>query len=253
MSAKSTLLYEPAINEDQMTLVVKKLYQITRESTLDYAIRVGSLIIHYFYNGDARVWRSRGPKMQSFRRLASHPQLPMSPSTLYRCVAVFELCERLNIVERGSYLTVSHLRCVLRLDERDQRRLISAANAERWSVERMQREVRQIASFSATSQRRQPASELVCFGRSVDKLLRSGSRVIDSLPALERVLGEKYVWLAGTLRDSIRGLQAAREAILERQGVAGEETGKSAQSRSAAPVEDESVRVEAPLRAAAGL
>jgi len=215
MSAKSSLAEEPTITEDQMTRVVRKLYQITRESTLDYAIRVGSLVIHYFYNGDTKVWRRRGPKAQSFRRLASHPQLPMSPSTLYRCVAVFELCERLNVAERGSHITVSHLRLVLRLDEREQRRLISTANAERWSVERLQGEVWHIASRSESRHGRAPPSDVARVARSVGKLLRSGSLMLRALPELGDALGDQYVCVEETLRQCVRGLEEAREAILD--------------------------------------
>ena len=55
------------LSDEELDLLVSKLTQISREAHLDHAIRVGSLVIHYFYGGDLQLWRSRGPKTASFR------------------------------------------------------------------------------------------------------------------------------------------------------------------------------------------
>jgi hypothetical protein len=212
MRVESSAGGEPELTEDQLNLAVSKLCQITRESMLDYSIRVGSLVIHYFYGGDVKAWRSRGPKTHSFRRLAKHPQLPMSASSLYRCVAIFELCDRLNVVSRWSRITVSHLRVVLPFDEKEQCRLMSAANAERWSVQRLEQEARKVSS-SGARRGRPAAPELVRFGRSVEKLHRSSSLVLESLPTVSGMLGEKYSSIARNIEQSIQSLKSACEAI----------------------------------------
>jgi hypothetical protein len=128
--------------DNEMDLIVMKLRQVSREASLDYAIRIGSVIVHYFYGGDVSAWRARGPKPTSFRRLAARPDLPMSPSVLYRCVAIFELCERLGVVSRWRHVTASHLRAVLNLDAKEQVRLLAAVNAEGWSVQRLEEHTR---------------------------------------------------------------------------------------------------------------
>ena len=212
MRVESSSENDLEMTEDQLSLAVSKLCQITRESMLDYSIRVGSLVIHYFYGGDIKAWRSRGPKTHSFRRLAKHPQLPMSATSLYRCVAIFELCDRLNVVSRWTRITVSHLRVVLPFDEKEQCRLMSAANTERWSVQRLEQEARKVSS-GAVRRGRPAAPEFVRFGRSVEKLRRSSSQVLDSLPRVSEMLGEKYSSIAQNIEQSILALEYACEVI----------------------------------------
>jgi hypothetical protein len=122
------------VSDEELDLVVAQLRRITRTASLEFALRVGAVILHHFYDGDTQAWRSRGPKVASFRRLTEHPHLPFSAGTLYRCVAIYELCDRLNAVKRWECLSVSHLRLVLSLDHKDQERMLGAANDRRWTV-----------------------------------------------------------------------------------------------------------------------
>lgn len=197
------------VTDEQLNLVVNKLCQLTRESTLDYAIRVGSLVIHYFYGGNMTDWRKRGPKAQSFRRLASHPELPMSASALYRCVAVFELCERLNVVSRWSRITVSHIRVVLGITEPEQSRLMVRANAERWSVQRLQEEARKVGRAPRNRGRAAP-TELDRLARTLKKLVDSSCAVLDALTEVEPILRERYEFAAQTIQHSVRSLEEVR-------------------------------------------
>lgn len=197
------------VSRDEMCLVVSKLNQITRDSTLDYAIRVGSLIVHYFYAGDMALWRSRGPKTNSFRRLASHPQLPMSASVLYRCVAVFEICERLNVVTRWKSMTASHLRVVLRLSEEDQCRLLAAADRERWSVQRLEAESRDLTPARLAGRRVKP--RVVAYASALERLIQS-AEVADSEDD-HQLSEEEHKYVAETLERSIRALSHVREVL----------------------------------------
>jgi hypothetical protein len=122
-------------------IVVSHIKRLTRTASLEYAIRVGAVIIHHFYDGDTNAWRARGPKTISFRRLSEHPELPMSAGALYRCVAVFELCDRWNAPSRWNQLTASHFRLVLGLPPSKQEKLLSKANAGRWTVKALQEQV----------------------------------------------------------------------------------------------------------------
>jgi hypothetical protein len=120
--------------------VVVQLNAICKSATFDFAIAVGRLIITSFYGGQLDVWRRRGQKHASFRKLAKHPDLPMSPSALYRSVAIYELAERMGI-SRERRLSTSHLRLVLPLPSADQERLLRTADAEGWSVSRLRDEI----------------------------------------------------------------------------------------------------------------
>lgn len=160
------------VRNDDVEIVVAHLKRLVRRASLEFALNVGNVIIHHFYGGDTEAWRSRGPKTASFRRLAEHPGLPLSPGALYRCVALYELCDRLNAPSRWEHLGASHLRLVLGLPPALQERLLSSANAKRLSVKALYEEVlRQKAAGSKRGGRRpQPAlaKSLLSVRRSLD-------------------------------------------------------------------------------------
>lgn len=128
-------------SDDDIRIVVTQIRSLVREASLEFALRVGAIIVHHFYDGESDVWRSRGPKTASFRKLARHPQLPLSAGALYRCVALYELCDRLNAASRWRQLGASHLRLVLGLPQGLQERLLAKADSERWTVKTLHQEV----------------------------------------------------------------------------------------------------------------
>lgn len=122
------------LTAEQLDNVVSQINGICRTSGLEFAMRVGAVIIHHFYEGDTEAWRHRGPKVTSFRRLAAHPDLALSAGALYRCVAIFEICNRLRAASRWRRLGATHLRAVIGVPDDQQGRLLDKANDERWSV-----------------------------------------------------------------------------------------------------------------------
>ena len=117
-----------------------RLNKLCKTTTFDFAIAVGALVIHGICGGSLDEWRRRGVKHTSFRKLSSHPNLPMSPGALYRSVAIYELCERLG-VKSWKHVSTSHLRLVLPLGPEDQARLLDAAEKDAWSVRHLDDEV----------------------------------------------------------------------------------------------------------------
>jgi hypothetical protein len=130
----------PSISEAEVERAVLELNGLCKATTFDFAIAVGRLVIERFYGGDLEAWRSRGAKTASFRMLARHPELPLSPSALYRAVAVYELSRRLP-VDQWKHICTSHLRIVLPLPREDQARFLEMANAQLWRVGRLREEV----------------------------------------------------------------------------------------------------------------
>ncbi len=120
--------------------VVVQLNAICKTATFDFAMSVGHLIISSFYSDDLNAWRSRGAKNTSFRKLARHPNLPMSPTALYRSVAMYELCGRLGITQ-WKHVSTSHIRLVLPLANDDQARLLQSVEVNAWPVRRLQEEI----------------------------------------------------------------------------------------------------------------
>jgi hypothetical protein len=149
------------LSNQEIGIVIAQLKRITRSANLEYALRVGAVIIHNFYGGDTSAWRSRGRKSSSLRRLAMHPDLPFSHGSLYRCVAIFDLCERLRAPSRWEHLGASHLRIVLGLSPPLQEKFLATANDNRWTVKALQSAVEREKSVRVTRGGRRPEAALV--------------------------------------------------------------------------------------------
>ena len=121
--------------------LVKRLRDIHRSSKLMLAIDVGCLVVHQLYNGDVQTLRKTGRTHDGYRKLADHPHLPMSKSTLWRYVRVYELTSRMPWIV-PSKLTVAHLTVVLGLEPDEQERLLRVAADESWSSARLSTETR---------------------------------------------------------------------------------------------------------------
>jgi hypothetical protein len=204
--------FEDAISNELLDDVVSQLNRVCRASSLEFALRVGAIIIYHFYKGDTDAWRTRGPKLNSFRRLAEHPELPMSAAALYRCVAVFELCDRLNAPSRWRRLGASHLRVVLGVPHERQEKLLSAANEERWSVQALEHRARQFKQQRHQGGRR-VQSPLARNLRLLDQCLMDCEAVLDRLDirACEPEELERGLQLLRKMKVSVDGLAHALE------------------------------------------
>ena len=188
------------ISEHQIDLIVNQLRRVCRQATMEYALNVGRIIIHNFYDGDISAWRGRGPKLASFRRLASRPDLPMSPVLLYRCVATYELCERVDALSRWGNINVSHIRAVLNLPDDLQVDLLSRANAERWPVRRLE----ELASAARGSRQHRHSSH-----RPLVRAVAALSR------ALSDEVGQHSLLMEADAANVRRVLDRARKALQE--------------------------------------
>jgi hypothetical protein len=127
--------------DDPVELVVRKLNVICKAATLEFALAVGKLIVDGFFGGDISRCRSRDPRKDvSLRKLARHPDLPLSRSALYRSIAIYELCERLSI-RRWRHVSTSHIRLVLPLPTDAQERLLRLAEVNGWTVRQLDEEI----------------------------------------------------------------------------------------------------------------
>jgi hypothetical protein len=200
-------------NDDEIEIVVTHIRRLARTASLEFALRVGAVIIHYFYGGDTETWRTRGPKTASFRRLAQHPDLPLSPGSLYRSVALFELCERLRAPSRWEHLGASHLRCVLGLPQNLQEKLLATANAQRWTVKTLHERVLLEKSLRASRGGRRPQPPVA------KSLMSAKKRLEDSVVLMERlrVLSDddltRSLELIDEARHCLDGLSAKLRAI----------------------------------------
>jgi hypothetical protein len=120
--------------------VVEHLCQIKRNSKLVLAIDVGRLVVEKIYRGDPDLVRSRGRNHTGFRRLAAHPRVPFSRSTLWRYVGVYQIALEQPWLVRCQDLTVAHISAVLGLPAPEQERLLRLAAEQGWKAKRLARE-----------------------------------------------------------------------------------------------------------------
>jgi hypothetical protein len=129
---------EDIVNVDRM---VRELNALCKSATLEFALAVGELVIRSLYAGDVDCFRSRARKHHAaLRELATHPDLAMSASMLYGCIAIYELCERLD-ARSWQHVSTTHLRLVLPLQPDEQASLLREAEANRWPVRRLEEAV----------------------------------------------------------------------------------------------------------------
>jgi hypothetical protein len=177
---------EHEASDEQINIAVAQIKRIARCANLEFALRVGAVIIHHVYDGDTSAWRSKGPKTSSFRRLAQHSELPLSAGSLYRCVALFELCERLNAPSRWQHLGASHLRMVLGLPRDAQERVLVTANENRWTVKALQHAIAREKATRTTRGGRRPQPPISKSLRTVKKCLEEQMDVIRYLQTSSR-------------------------------------------------------------------
>jgi hypothetical protein len=195
---------------NEIDIVVAQIKRLMRTASLEFALRVGAVIIHQFYDGDADAWRSRGPKIASFRRLAQHPDLPLSAGALYRCVALFELCERLNAPSRWEHLGASHLRLVLGLPPSAQERILKAANSNRWTVKVLQLEVLKERAARVTLGGRRAEPVLTRSLRRVQRCLEEHSSLVDQADLISTLEAQRCKAL---IDDARRCLERLADSI----------------------------------------
>ena len=169
--------------DDPVERVVMQVNAIYQAANLGVALAIGELVIRSFYDGDVSRWRNRGRrKSGALRRLTKHPKLPMSAGTLYRNIAMYEICERLGVWS-WKHVCASHFRSVLPLAREEQARLLLAAEENAWSPRQLDHEVAAVRAQEAPRPSRggRPrASALAKAMRAVQSCIASIDVALDS-------------------------------------------------------------------------
>jgi len=194
--------------EGQVQRVVIQLNKICKSATLDFALAVGQVIITNFYGGDLDRWRARGTRLElPLRKLAKHPDLPMSFLALYRSVSIYEICARLG-VHGWKHVSTSHIRLVLPLRTADQCRLLELAESRRWTVRRLDQEIVQLMEHN-------PEVNTHPGGHKRPSRLRRTVRVLEkfisAFPASEHDYGDDYEPSPESTRTAIELVRCVSE------------------------------------------
>src|SRR5689334_23495782 len=121
--------------------LVYELRQLYGGAGVRLAVEMGRLIIERLFRGDLALWRARGRKDVSFRKLEAHPDPPFRASTLSRAVAIYMLSQRRADLTALRHVGPSHLHEIACLGEKEQDRLLERAEMEKWSIRKLRQEV----------------------------------------------------------------------------------------------------------------
>ncbi len=119
--------------------VVRALRAVTATHSLQASLKAGEIIFRHVFEGNEQVLRARGKKCSSFRRLAAYPELKMSPSSLWRAVAVYELSRRFPEIGQYTHTGVGHVSVIFGLPAAEQFRLLRLTETQRWTRRYLQK------------------------------------------------------------------------------------------------------------------
>jgi hypothetical protein len=135
----------PGSPDEAIRRTVLRLNALSKSATLQFTLAVGELVVTHLYSGDIRRLRSRQRKDHlALRRVAADPDLAMSASALFRCVAIYEMCERIG-ARSWRHVSTTHLRAVLGLEPDAQEQLLREAEVNRWGVRELEKRVAVVA------------------------------------------------------------------------------------------------------------
>jgi hypothetical protein len=226
-------LEEPA----EIDAVVEQLRTMESQVGLDRCVAIGGLILQRFFGGSAEIWRTRSRnKNNSVRRIAQHPDCPLSKSSLSEAIGVAIVVQELPFVRTSGHIGASHVACVLRLRADEQQMWLKRATLHRWGVRELRAQIQsqRLASRGRAGQRPLHAAVI---------LLRRAVRACDrAARAIARAE------LSGSDSDRVREL--ARELIeIESRLHVGLASGLASGETDARELGDPAVAVRALLHA----
>lgn len=149
-------------------VLVQEIGGLEELSLPEDSVRLGKLVVDRMYGGEISEWRRRDGVNVSFRTLTGRQDLKLSAVTLYRAVGLYELTLRIGELSQWPSLGAAHLRAVMGMGDQDQRALLNAAQAQGWSVRRMEAECSQLRPDRRRGRRRLPGFVKVV--RQIDRV-----------------------------------------------------------------------------------
>jgi hypothetical protein len=192
---------------DRLDHVAAALNRITSRSALARAIAVGRTVVEHLYGGDLALWRARGRRPTSLRRLAARADVDLSVLTLHRYVEAYALTAAAG-VSSWKHLPLAHIRQLSSAQQSGRVALARQCEAERWSVDRLRSEVKKRTARARPNRGGRPRRPALvnALGRARRALQRAAME-----PAAPEAVDEILAGIA-TLRADLRALEEVLRA-----------------------------------------
>jgi hypothetical protein len=205
------------IDEDAIAQVYTNVRRIHRDGHLRLAVAVGAQVVKKLLGDDIGRWLEHGqaePAVKELaKRLAADPLEVMSPTKLYRCIGVYELNERVKVLDRP-HLTLTHAVAVLGLPGNVQADLLREAEADKWSTRHLLDEAQMLRAADREPSDRDPPSRL---SRATQRLLKLLSDPAFDDLGVEPEDGEDGEGVAARIAEAIQRLQKLHVALTGRE------------------------------------
>jgi hypothetical protein len=203
----------PEPTDEQVDATVQRLRDLQDKVKLDLVVNVGRVVVKGLYGGDLDALRSRDQKMHSLRKLAAHPDLPFSATTLYYSVGVYELTERLGGVHAREHLTATHYRAMLGLPHTDQESLLDKAQQERWPTRTLEEEAARLRARAHRGGGRPPLRGVVKSVGALHRLVEARKDDLFDLGDADTMAPEEAHELFNRVMDVTAELDRLKEKL----------------------------------------
>lgn len=130
------------LSRSELNLLARQVQAAVTRAGLELALEVGRLLVEAFYGGSVEAARSRHPtKRTSLRRLAEHPDIQASASTLSIYLGVYVQYEQLD-PDSARKLPVTAHRALLKVRDLDLKRALARQAATNlWTTRVLKEEI----------------------------------------------------------------------------------------------------------------
>jgi hypothetical protein len=144
-SAASAALVGAEPDDGEIEALVDQIRGLKRDAAFLFVTAVGRLVVDRFYDGDVSRCRQDRGRAPGYRKLAERLKaergLGLDHTALARAVGVYGLVSATQAVATSQHLKVGHYVAVLGLPVTTAERLLTMADAEKWSVAELRNRV----------------------------------------------------------------------------------------------------------------
>lgn len=193
---------------------VADLNAAARKSGVELALEVSALVLRRFFDGDYAAYAAVDrDKEHSYRRLAAHPDLELSASTLQRLVRIGHQAATMPLALAES-LSLRHHRALLTVADEEKREALAAeALRQRWTSDQLEAKAR--ATRPATKAGRKPLPLAVRRTRAIGKALAAAKGEGWRARDLVKLPQEAFDEVEAALIAGEKRLLALRAALAE--------------------------------------